>query len=88
MKRIFKYKVRAEETFKIDLPASAEVLSVQVQRGKPMLWCLLDDEEERVPREFVVCGTGKEAKVDGCLFVGTFQLPEYELVFHLFERLP
>ena len=55
---IYKYPVILEERFELDIPEGAEILSVQMQRGKPKLWALVDPDINKVKREFLIIGTG------------------------------
>jgi len=86
MHTIYKFPVPENSTFVLKLPARARFLDVQVQRGKPQAWFLLDPEAETVRRRFVVCGTGHQVPEQEMLtYLGTFQLFDGELVLHLFE---
>jgi len=82
MKRVFKYELPFEDSFGIDLPRGAEILSVQVQSGRPQLWAMVDQGRPMERRYFEVRGTGHELGDVGA-FVATIQL--HELVFHIFE---
>lgn len=85
MYTIYKYDV--EPGMRLSLPATATVLTVQMQFGKPVMWVLLDpDEPECRLRTFVAYGTGHEITeaVGHEGYIGTFQTPG-GLVFHLFE---
>lgn len=70
------------------MPVGAMVLSVQVQRMMPYIWALVDPDlpplEERL---FYVVGTGHPLSDNPGKYIGTFQLLEGGLVFHLFEGL-
>lgn len=87
MKMIHKFKVSLSEEFVINMPG-AVVLCVQMQRGAPHLWALVDPQLHPEPRKFRLYGTGhsidKEDQFDR--YVGTFQLEGGALVFHLFQR--
>ena len=87
MKTIFKYPVPMEDEFEIMLPRGTEILSVQVQRGKPYFWALVDqDEKKSAYRKFRLAGTGHPIDWNNDYrFIGTFQLDGGNLIFHLFE---
>ncbi len=78
-------KGATEGAFTIDMPEGAEVLCVQIQRGSPQVWALCDKKAKLGPRKFFLVGTGQELDVRGFSYVGTFQVHQGELVFHLFE---
>lgn len=87
MKKIFKYPVPSEGEFQIMLPKGAQVLSVQTQKGKPCFWALVDpDEKQSDFRKFRLAGTGHPIETENLRgFIGTFQLLNGDLIFHLFE---
>lgn len=88
-KQIFKYELGAIDRNIIMLPLGSEILSIQVQRGVPCIWVLVNPENQKEERWFEIFGTGHEISFDvERKFIGTFQLNEAtSLVFHLFERL-
>jgi len=88
---VWKFQHEIEDQFSIEMPKGAEILSVQVQHGKPCLWalCNADKEAAKESRKFVYVGTGHEHPArfyQGLAFVGTIQLANGGLVFHLFEE--
>jgi len=90
MKRIFKYDVPVADHFELELPLNAEVLTFQSQRGSFYIWVITDDEEglndER--RYFRLAGTGHDLTEDSPKikkYIGTAQIADGGLVFHLFE---
>lgn len=83
---IYKYPVRVTDINKVEMPKGAKVLSVQMQRGVPCIWALVDPAAEMETRMFFMFGTGHPVEyAEGLRFIGTFQLVDRELVFHLFE---
>lgn len=85
--KIFKYDLRVPEDgdFKthIEMPYGSEVLSVQVQFRTPRLWALVTNSAPEM-RSFMVVPTGVEVEKVG-EYIGTFQLAEGAMVFHVFE---
>lgn len=87
---IWKYEIPIEDEFMLLLPATAVVLSVQVQRGVPVLWAVVESGHALIPRKFQLQGTGQPLGKCGP-FIGTFQLESYRgvdnlgLVYHLFH---
>lgn len=81
--KVCKYPLESS-TPDLFIPDGGEVLSVQVQDGKPCIWALVDDSKSEMRRRFKMYGTGKnlEDPVNE-EYVGTFQLNGF--VFHLFE---
>lgn len=88
MRTIWKYRVPAEDYFKLSLPIGAMPLTVQVQRGEPQMWVLLEESETiYVDRVFRVAGTGHpiSEELHHLQYIDTFQLAGGNLVFHVFE---
>ncbi len=84
--RIFKYPLRVADEVTIPLPAGAQVLTVQVQRGQPCLWAMVDLQVVAEPRSFYIIGTGHPMPQLASRYVGTFQLIDGDLIFHVFEK--
>ena len=86
MSVIWKFPVEIKDEFSIEMPAGAELLSIQAQRGEPFLWAEVNPEAELKSRKFRVFGTGQPIEVDEWIeYVGTFQMHDGALVFHLYE---
>jgi hypothetical protein len=93
MLAIWKFDIPTQSDCVIYMPRGAQLLDVQVQRNRPVLWALVDPEAEQVPRGFALLGTGSGIATDGApatafreQYVGTFQNLDQTLVFHLFDR--
>lgn len=87
-KVIWKYEISPDKT-SIEIPKDAEILSVQMQNDKPCIWALVNPENKLTEKIIEIYGTGHEIPCDGLhrIFRGTFQLFDFGLVFHLFERI-
>ncbi|HOH62242.1 MAG TPA: hypothetical protein PK698_07230 [Bacilli bacterium] len=76
----------------ITMPKNAEILSVQVQQGGPVMWAIVNPEEEKVERHFEMFGTGHQIPEDGInrKYISTIQVTPNivlpPLCFHVFER--
>lgn len=82
--KIFKYPVTIDGEFSVRMPKNSEILSVQLQNGKPYIWAKVDERYRNVDRLFAIIGTGNEMPVNfSGSFVGTFQMPPF--VWHLFD---
>lgn len=69
----------------IEMPAEAEILSVQMQHDRPVIWALVDPKHYTEGRTLFMRGTGHSVGPEVGRFVGTFQMQGGGLVFHLFE---
>jgi hypothetical protein len=69
----------------VELPTGAEILTLDVQNGLPMIWALVDTDKGIDPKEFRVVGTGESLPPDTNrdTYIGTWQLGPF--VWHLFE---
>jgi hypothetical protein len=86
VKTIWKYPLQPDVTT-LDMPQGAQVLTVQVQGNRPVLWALVDPCQLKRKRRFAVFGTGHDIPDEVGKYIGTFQLLDGGLVFHLFEVL-
>lgn len=86
--KIYKYPItQPKGLISIEMPAGAEVLTVQVQNEVPCIWALVGPDAPPTMRGFRMYGTGHEIDHENMPYVGTFQLVGGSLVFHLFEEL-
>jgi hypothetical protein len=85
---IFKYEIPIEDDCELMLPKNAKILSFQIQNDKPVIWAIVDVHRELETRKFMLRGTGHtvdETKIKS--YLGTIQLLQGSLVFHLFEAI-
>lgn len=84
---IWKYPIEVTGIQDIDMPQGAQILSVQIQVMRPVLWVLVNDKDQKFLRRIVTVATGElfPESLTG-RFIGTYQLHDGELVFHVFER--
>lgn len=88
MNRIFKYPLNIIGTQVLELPASASILSVMTQRGRIVLYALVDESEiETRERSIEIFGTGHPV-LDNVRrdYLGTVVQENGDLVWHIFER--
>lgn len=87
MLTIYKYKIPLGDSFAIEMPQGARALSIQIQRGVPQLWALVDNTAPKVMEQFELRGTGHDcAGLEKAQHVGSFQLDDGALVFHVFHK--
>lgn len=85
---VWKFPVETADTSKITMPRDAKVLRFGLQDGKPFLWVLVNTAEKRTElRHFRFAGTGHDIeRFPSCLeYIGTVDMADGSLVFHLFE---
>lgn len=89
MKTIWKYELNFTEIQAIEMPDGAEILTVQTQRDVPMLWAMVDPEAPKVTRHIRTICTGQEfQKPVNLRYIGTSQICEGRLVYHVFVIMP
>lgn len=87
MKRIFKYQLGVSDEQVVNLPIGSRILSLQVQRGIPCIWAIVDDQEVKTsPIKVLMFGTGHSISDEDTKnrFAGTIQFRD--LVFHVFLK--
>ena len=84
MNRIWKWPLVIADEQYVQVPSGGKFLAVQTQYGLPQLWALVDDAEPTVRYRINVHGTGHPVSARAEDYVGTFQLSNGDLVFHVF----
>ena len=87
---IWKYELELTAVQMIAMPRNAWLLTVQIQRGKPCLWVLIDENDDRKEQRLIrTLGTGHlipdDAPGD---YISTYQIVGGDLVFHVFDGGP
>lgn len=85
---IWKLPLPVADEITLQMPQGAEILCLQMQHDKPTIWVRCDDDPafaNRVQRVLQWRGTGHNADGTGA-YVGTVQLDDGALVFHLFDK--
>lgn len=92
MKIIYKYPFKVFDVnarFAIEMPEKAQILSIQMQNGKPYLWALVNTDnplnESLEDRTFVVCGTGQQIYGDTSSYKYLSTIQDGNYVWHIFE---
>lgn len=85
MNTIWKYPIPIDAYFELEMPQGARILTVQMQYNEPQLWALVDKMAPREPRLFRLAGTGHPIDDPRLNYIGTIQMMEGQLVWHIFE---
>lgn len=83
---IYKYPLTVADRQEIRMPDGAQILCVQVQRGMPCVWALVDPAAPQARKAIYIYGTGHAIPADPGRYIGTFQVQGGDLVFHVFEH--
>lgn len=85
---IWKWTLAIVGRQQVSMPRGAKLLAAQMQGEHPQVWALCDENAERAPRMMAIYGTGNPVPDQPGQYVGTFQLADGALVFHLFDLTP
>ena len=85
MKVIYKYPLEVTDDQFINIPKDYQILTVQVQNGRPCLWAEVDPKLPMDCVHIVIVGTGHSIHDDDEMkYIGTFQLESGSFVGHCF----
>ena len=87
METIWKYKLETIAYQEIEMPVEAKILTVQIQNETPYIWVLCDPNIRKQPRLIRIIGTGHEREYIEGTYIGTYQLNDGALVFHVFAEI-
>lgn len=82
---IHKYQFEIANRVEIEMPAGANVLSIQLQDGKPTVWAMVETTYSSEKRVFRIYGTGH--KLDMFATEGRYlsTIQHNGFVWHIFE---
>lgn len=86
MTTIWKFVLENKDRQTIRLPKKHKFLDVQLQKGITCLWALVDTNTEWEEKAILIVGTGNPCPAFMGPYIGTYQLMNGELVFHVFEE--
>jgi len=91
-KTIWKYPLKITDKQLLQLPIRSEILTVQIQNGRPQLWALVNPKLPTEEKQIYIYGTGhKLSNSNNLKYISTIQIDNGLLMFHVFEsknRLP
>lgn len=83
MKTIHKFALDLKDEQIVEMPAAAQLLTVQEQGGKLQLWAQVDTTWPAKPRRILIVGTGHPMPAAVGPYVATVQTGAY--VWHVFD---
>ncbi len=86
MKAIWKYELKIDGMQTLSVPSGFQILDVQVQRDQPCLWIRVDPASEKVDVKINTYGTGHSVQEITERYIGSYQVNNGDLVFHVFEE--
>ncbi|MGI6656249.1 MAG: DUF7352 domain-containing protein [Desulfobulbus sp.] len=86
MKTIWKFELTPNKMQVISLPFGSQLLTVQTKgKNDPLLWALVDPEMPVQDRVIAIYTTNTALPDNPGRYIGTFQIYDGSLEFHLFE---
>jgi len=83
---IFQYPILNERVV-IEMPESAEILTIQKHYNTPVMCVLADPNNPLIKRSFMVVGVDLLIAEKNVTYIGTFQFGEGgSLIYHVFEK--
>jgi hypothetical protein len=90
MRTIWKFVVPRPDNdncSRIAMPRQAHIRAVQMQNAEMCIWAEVEDLQEKEYRYFYIFGTGHQMPNEpGLTYIGTVQIYDGKLVFHVYER--
>lgn len=82
---IHKYPFAIQDEFQLVIPAASQILFVELQRGVPCIWALVNDGFPKETKTLFIYGTGHpiERPLNTIEHVASFQQDDF--VWHLFQ---
>lgn len=82
--KIYKYELSFENRNFIKMPEKSEIMDIQIQNGKPVMWALVDRDSPEIVVKINVYGTGWviDHKATKDEYLATLQ--NGDLVWHFF----
>lgn len=84
---IYKYVLPIIDSICISMPEKAEILTVQIQSETICLWAKCNPNGPYETRKFCIIGTGNPMPDNNLKYIGTVQMADGRLVWHVFEDL-
>lgn len=85
--RILKYQLHEQPVQYIDLPNESIILTVQTQNNTLQLWARVSDSPFVQTRKIKIFLTGEEYIHSNLIYLGTCQIDNGSLIYHIFESI-
>ena len=60
--KIWKFELTKERTQLVKMPEKSEIMDIQMQNGKPVMWALVNPESKNIEVKINMYGTGWETR--------------------------
>ena len=82
---VWKFPFKIDDIVKVEMPLGAVILYIDSQGETPCIWARVDPEAPKETRIFRFAGTGHPLGDEVGNHVGSFQMMDGRLVWHVFE---
>ena len=84
---IWKFPLEVADEQMVEMPKNAEILSVQNQKGKAVLYAMVATSNETEKRCIITLGTG-HTMPEGfrLVYIGSVSFYDGKIIFHYFEK--
>lgn len=82
---VYKYQLAVTDEQQVKMPVGAKILCVQRQGAFFCIWATVNQTNETTRRRIFVRGTGHPLSGSEGAYIGTFQIDDGRLVFHVFD---
>jgi len=84
--QVWKFEIPECDAFNINAPGEIKWLDAQVEHGIPFVWGVVSTDSPPISHVLFLRGTGHPFTGQEGDHIGSFQLDNGALVFHLFEE--
>jgi 3-polyprenyl-4-hydroxybenzoate decarboxylase len=82
--KIWKIELTKERTQLVKMPEKSEIMDIQMQNGKPVMWFLTNPESKEIEVKINMYGTGWETHESASKDEYLATVQDGELVWHFF----
>jgi hypothetical protein len=82
--KIWKFELQKERTQLLKMPKKSEIMDIQMQNGKPVMWALVDPETDEIEVKINMYGTGWDTHQSSIKDEYLSTVQDGELVWHFF----
>ena len=82
---IWKYVIKCKDAQSVELPKGAKILTLQMQYGLVCIWAEVDPDATLEDVVLLTVGTSHSLPLSRGKYIGTYQLEQGALVFHVYE---
>ena len=87
MKSVWKYPLPLAERQIVEMQANAKIVFVGTQGDQICIWALVDTEQVKEPRTFVIFGTGHQISTSARALEYISTVQQSIFVWHIFEEI-